>query len=455
LIPVTDFSPNPTPFRARTLRDAYRLCSVEPLSGERLRDYYVDLSRARDKEAIEGVNTSLEFAEPGEFKTILFTGHRGCGKSTELKRIQRQWEANYRVIYLEITDEIDVNDAEYTDLYLVVIKCIELELRKLKLKFDPKLLHNFEQWFKDVTEEDERSVEASISVDAEASLGGEVPFLAKLLVKLLAQIKGSDKRKKTIRQTLQKDISRLKTDINLLLLDAFNKVKAQYPKGFLIVLDNLDRVPPNVGNHLFFDYAAQLQELNCTMIYTVPISVLSSPKNLSNSFENPHLVSMIGLYQLDRANQASCELGYRETGVEVMTQIIQQRVEIAEVFASQAPLLDLVKASGGHVRQLMRMMQQSCMTAQTRGHSKIQPEDAAHAIKQLQFEFERFIPETHYPLLAKVCVDKNVTKDDIGQLMLFNTSVLEYNGTDRWNYPNPVVLHSELFRTALRTLTGG
>ncbi len=452
--PLNPNSPNPNVFRGSTLRDAYRLCTVEPLDGQRLKDYYVDLSLARNQEAIEGVNTALDFAEPGEFATILFTGHRGCGKSTELKRIQRRWETDYRVIYLEITEEIDVNDAEYTDLYLVVIKWIEFELRKLKLKFDPKLLHNFEQWFKDVTEESEQTVEASISVEGETTAGTEVPFLAKLLVKLLAQIKGSDKRKTTIRQTLQKDISRLKTDINLLLRDAFEKVKSKYPKGFLVVLDNLDRVPPKVGDHLFFDYAAQLQELNCTMIYTVPISVLCSPKNLTNGFEKLYLVTMIGLYQLDPSNRRSCQLQYKPQGLATIRQIIERRVVVDEVFDSPEPLMELVQASGGHVRQLMRLMQQACMTAQTRQHGKILPEDVDYAIKQVQFEFERFIPESHYPLLAKVCVDKNVTKDDVGQLMLFNTSVLEYNGTDRWNYPNPVVMQSELFRTALRTLTG-
>ena len=51
-----------------------------------------------------------------------------------------------------------------------------------------------------------------------------------------------------------------------------------------------------------------------------------------------------------------------------------------------------------------------------------------------------------------VCLSKNITKDETGQLMLFNTSVLEYNGLDRWNYPNPAVRQSALFQTALDDL---
>ncbi|MDF5739758.1 hypothetical protein [Nostoc sp.] len=146
----------------------------------------------------------------------MFTGHRGCGKSTELKRIQNQWEKQYHVIYLEVNEETDINDARYTDLYLIVIKQVEFELRKLGLKFDPQLLKNFESWFKDITKETEETVERSVSIEGEATLKPEAPFIAKLMVKLLAQIKGSDKQKTTIRQTLEKDLSRLKADIGIL-----------------------------------------------------------------------------------------------------------------------------------------------------------------------------------------------------------------------------------------------
>ena len=294
-------------------------------------------------------------------------------------------------------------------------------------------------------------LKSSVSVNAEASLGAEAPFLAKLMVKLLAQIKGADKRKKVIRQTLQRDISRLKADVNLLLRDAYNKIKSLRPKGFLLIFDNLDRVPPRVGDHLFFDYAAQLRELNCTMIYTVPISVLCSPRNIANTFgEEPHIVSMVNIYQLERQR---CDLDYMPGGLTQVAKIIEKRVDTELLFESGQQVLDLVKASGGHVRQLMQMVRSACQTASTRQHAKIQAADVEYAVKQQQFNFERFVPDDHYPLLAQVCLTKNITKDEAGQLMLFNTSVLEYNGLDRWNYPNPAVRQSQLFQTALQEVT--
>jgi hypothetical protein len=98
----------------------------------------------------------------------------------------------------------------------------------------------------------------------------------------------------------------------------------------------------------------------------------------------------------------------------------------------------------------MQMMRSACQTAATRQHAKILAEDVVYAINQQQFGFERFIPEDHYPLLAQICLSKNVMKDEVGQKMLFNTAVLEYNGMDRWNYPNPVVKRSAFFKQALK-----
>jgi hypothetical protein len=438
---------------ATNLKEAYRVCELRPLGSEDIQRYYVDLSKVRKTKAIDQINTILSFQEPEEFTTILFTGHRGCGKSTELKRIQEKWQQDYLIIYLEADQEIDIKDARYTDLYLVIIKQVEYELRKLGIRFDHQLLENFEFWFKEVIQENETTVEKSVSMTGTLELSSSplpIPFIAKLLVKLLAQIKGSDKSKKTIRQTLEEDISRLQSDINLLLRDGLKKLRDKFNqyKGFLIIFDNLDRVLPTVGNHLFFDYATQLQELDCNIIYTVPISVLYSEKRLSNFFDSPNIVPMINIYNLER-NRAD-DLDYNQEALKAVASLIEHRVKIDSVFESNQDLLTLAKASGGHVRQMMQMMRTACIIASSNGKKKIDSQDIIDAIKQEQFDFERVIPLEHYPILAQVYLTKDIGKNEIGQLMLFNTSVLEYNGNSRWNYINPVIKQSNIFQQALK-----
>jgi hypothetical protein len=269
--------------RAKTLKEAYRPCDVKPLTGENIARYYVDLSAVGNTEAIEGVSRDWDIHEPGEFDTILLTGHRECGKSTELKRIHSQCENKYRVIYRECDWERDVNEAEYTAIYLLFIKKVADDLTELRLKFDPKLLESFASRFKDVTEETDATVQSSVSLS-------------------------------------------------------------------------------------------------------------------------------------------------------------QQRVDVSAIFADRQQLLDSVKARGAHVRQFMQVSRSACRTAITRKHSKILAENLTYALKQQQFDFEKSTPEPeYYTKLPEVGIEKEITKKEIGQNLLFNLSVLKYNGNSRWNYVNPLV----------------
>lgn len=442
-------------YRALTLGDAYNVSNVLPLQGEDLIKYYYDLSKVRKTEAIDGVNFILSSAEAGKTQTILFTGHRGGGKTTELRRLEKKLKDEYFIIYFMADEELDINDARYIDLYLVIIKQVEDSLRKRNISLDKKLLKSFEDWFKEITKEEEQTVEGSIRMEAGGQLGNEmpIPFLAKLWVKLLAQMKGSAKNKVRIRETLERDISRLKADINALLRDGTKKLRKKDPKykGILIIIDNLDRVPPPVGEHLFFDYAAQLQELDCNIIYTLPISVVYSPKNVGNTFDqNLHILPMVNIYQFDRHK---IDLQYNNRHLWAMADIINKRVNVDILFDSKEELLlKIAKASGGHVRQLMRIMRTVCFTAGSRGHSKINVDDVDYGIKQEQFSFERVIPHEHYQILAEVCHSKNLENKETAQDVLYNTSVLEYNGSNRWNYVNPVIKHSDLFKEALKSL---
>lgn len=446
---------------ATNLKDAYRVCDVVPLQDEKLARYYVDLSATRKTNALREISLVLEDQEASEFSTILFTGHRGCGKSTELRQIQTQWADEYKVIYVDAMLETDINDAEYTDIYLIVIKWVEFELRRNGLSFDAGLLASFEQWFKEITNETVESVDKSIAIEGEITLSTKnplegivaiaPPFLAKLLVKLLGQVKASHQGKKTVRQTLLKDVSRLKADINLLLDDGLKKWQRKFSKckGFLIIFDNLDRSPVNVANHLFFDYAAQLKDLHCTIVYTVPISVVYSPKNINNAFAKYNIIPMINIYKYDPLVSSESDLEYHDQGLDAVMSLIEKRVDIDAIFESRQGLLELAKYSGGHVRQMMQMVRGAIQNARASRADKVSTEHITYAINQEQFNFERVIPDEHYPVLAKVYLSKNAPRDEIGQVMLSNISVLEYNGLHRWNYLNPVVIRSRLFNKAL------
>jgi predicted ATPase len=440
---------------ATDLREAYRVCDVKPLEGDDLDRYYVELGEARKSEAAINISTMLDLQEEQEFSTILFTGQRGCGKSTELRLLERNWRSQYHVIYLETDQLIDINDIEYTDLYLLVAQYVEYELRKLGIQLNRSILKDFEDWFRDITQETEKSVESSISLESEVTLGDKspllIPFLAKLLAKLTSQIKGSPHGKIYIRNVLKKDTSKLKFIINLLLDDATQKIRRQRPecKGILFIFDNLDRCSPYVASNLFIDHASQLQDLRATVIYTVPIASVYSSQGIANSFNKPSILPTVNIYEFKTGQS---QLNHNLQGINTLVSLIAKRMDIKKIFAIEEVLLELIRASGGHIRQLIQMVREACVTARGRGHESIQMEDVKHIIKQHQVTFERVISEQHYSTLAYIYVFKKFSTDDIGQILIANLSVLEYSEEKLWYYPHPTVIQIDSFQRALKNL---
>ncbi|BAZ52948.1 hypothetical protein NIES4103_56130 [Nostoc sp. NIES-4103] len=99
----------------------------------------------------------------------------------------------------------------------------------------------------------------------------------------------------------------------------------------------------------------------------------------------------------------------------------------------------------------MQIASQAFLTAATRGNNQVTADDISYAINQEQLNFERSISTELYSALAKVCINKDVTKDENGRLMLFNLWVFEYNGKNRWNYVNPVVRQIHAFQEELKS----
>ncbi|MDY6875990.1 MAG: AAA family ATPase [Chloroflexota bacterium] len=102
----------------------------------------------------------------------LLTGHRGCGKSTELLRLKaRLEEAGYAVIYFEADEDLDVNDILYSDLLLAIARRMEDELRKsrqLAQSLGDRLQIAYARWNLALVEEAEGNLDIALEFIREA-----------------------------------------------------------------------------------------------------------------------------------------------------------------------------------------------------------------------------------------------------------------------------------------------
>jgi len=76
----------------------------------------------------------------------LLSGHRGCGKTTELFRLRRllRQDVSYAVVYCEATDYIDLADAvEYTEVLLAVVQQLWKDAEQQGIALEPGRLQTF------------------------------------------------------------------------------------------------------------------------------------------------------------------------------------------------------------------------------------------------------------------------------------------------------------------------
>jgi len=439
------------PEPARTLRDAFNAVDPAlPLSPGDPR--YVDCTDVRGDEDVVGRLYNAIIRSDRSMHQLC-TGHRGSGKSTELLRLKARLEqAGYEVIYFVAEDDLDLNDLIYSDLLLAVARRIDAHARERQVSLDQEL-KSIERWFAEVvySQDEWRQVERELQAEASLGIGlpESIPLVARLFAKLTGQIKTGQAVKHEVRRKLDQQMSQLITGVNELLQRFEVEVRKKGRQGVVVMVDNLDRVilkdlDGGRTSHeaLFIEHGEQLRAPTCHAIYSVPISMLYSPKatQLTSLFPRYQVVPMIRVSDRSGADFAA--------GLSRLKDILARRIALDVLFEPEA-LDALCRASGGHPRQLMALATYAIEYADERAPRPVTLAAAERAVGLLVNEFGRMIPEAHFPLLARVHRLKSVQNDADHQTMLYNLSVLEYtNGQPSWHDVHPIVLRLPKFKEA-------
>lgn len=380
---------------------------------------------------------------------LLFAGHRGGGKSTELLRLKEALihppadENPFFVVYFEADQEdLDVNDVDFPDLLLAIIRQVGKALREdLGIKLRPPWLIRFIDNLKNL-------------------LGSEVEFtqleLDAKIAKVTATIKSSPDARLKLRKELEPSVSNLIQAANELLDEAVIQLKTTGYRDLVLIVDNLDRIVlrdlgDGITTHdrLFINRGSQLNEVRCHVVYTMPISMVFSPKAtaLVNIFgRRPDVLPMVRVINQDGANNPA--------GMDTMRTIVHQRLAAAEV--PQERLLDspdtldyVCRMSGGHIRNLLILIRSACTIA---GVLPLTRAVVELAVQGLSNDFERAL---NRPEFFKVLKQIDQTRDLPGsvhdQLLLYNLSVLEYLNGEVWYVVNPAVQALEKFKPRKQT----
>lgn len=410
---------------------------------------YVDCQDVRgDADILQELGNRMQLANTNTCQ--LYSGHRGAGKSTELLRLKKYLEnRQFYVVYFAADEEdIDSEDAQYTDILLA---CTRRLLKDLKEIASPRPILD---WLKDrwVDLKDLALTPLEFeSLEVEAKLAQ--------FAKLTANLRAVPELRQKIRETVNPHLISLITSLNQFL----NEAKKQLPNNctqLALIVDNLDRIvlvnEGNRTNHedIFLDRSEQLQALDCHLIYTVPISMVYSTRatDLRDIYGDPQILPMI------MVNTLKGEV--YQPGLKKVKEVIKKRVrQIApelsletEIFDSPQTLDRLCLISGGHVRNLLLLTQDAIGRTED---LPILEKAVRRAITQARDTYRRAVENPQWTLLAEVYRYKRIINDDQYRNLLFNRCVLEYRYLDddgeilRWYDVHPLIKGVPEFKEAL------
>jgi len=379
----------------------------------------------------------------------LYTGHRGGGKSTELLRLKQDLETKgCTVVYFSAEDQdINPEDVEYTD---ILIACTRHLLETVQ-EADPRPVLSWFQERKQVLE-DLLLTEINLSnAGAEVGIGD--------LGKISTSFKTQPTQRAKLRKALNPYTEKLIDALNQFIDDAKQKLPKDKQR-LVLIADGLEKVTliTNEGgrtNHeeIFIDRAEQLKGLACDVIYTVPISLaLSSRGTDLMEIYNCTLPVLPMIMTHDRRNDDYAD------GIKKLQQIIRMRVDAieaakglaleTEVFDSAETLKQLCLMSGGHVRNLVLLVQ----TAIKYNEEELLPINAdalQQAIRQLRKTYRDTVDSGQWDLLAGVHSTKQIINDDEHRSLLFTRCLLEYSEEESWHDVHPLLQDVSEFKTAL------
>ena len=111
----------------------------------------------------------------------------------------------------------------------------------------------------------------------------------------------------------------------------------------------------------------------------------------------------------------------------------------------------VVLKSGGSLRELMRLVQETCI--ETMG-DKIDDAAIEKAIINVRAEFIRPMPQAYLAELAKIYKNKQTDNSPTQRSILFYRYALEYNG-DRWVDVHPLIYDLPEFQKEIKSLASG
>lgn len=383
---------------------------------------------------------SQAFFAPAE-KHVLFFGHIGSGKTTELRRYAEKLNDSKRfyVVEVDALAKLDRNNLQYTEALMAMAESLLEQMSNDGYSLDDSELKPVRDWFaKSVnTKSDSSELSAELKTGLEA--GGGIPGLVKLFAGFTAAFKTGSSQKKEWREEIRNRFTTLADAFNQLIRSAEAQLKKQArAERVLFLVDGTDKLRGQDTQQFFVQDAEQLLAIQTLAIYTAPLE-LKYDGRMGGKLDADIVLPMIKLFE--RNGQRG------DAGWEVLTKLLLLRADRI-LFSTDEDVAALVENSGGHPRELLKLIKLCCEFAD----DQIDAAVVRRAIAQLAAEYRYFLKPADYTLLANIdATPEQGGNDEAAQHLLHRLALMQYNdGT--WRRSHPVVRTLEGYQLARAAL---
>jgi hypothetical protein len=348
---------------------------------------------------------------------ILFSGHRGSGKSTELAKLSHRLQAQFFVVRYSVTDRLNIYDISYVDVLLALgLEMFDVAAR-FKLKLNDALYKQMLAFTKEVSE----AVTTASPVSGE--VGGEINFV---IAKLNAKLKIEDQTRKEVREKVSPRLSTLLETVD----QVAKSIEAETGKRVLAIVEDLDKVDPATAKQLFYDHGSSLGAPRVSIIYTFPIALRHD-----NNFVQVRM-SFPTIYVLPIFKTRTRSGAPNDEALAKCEEILTRRTD-ARLFAPAVSRM-LAEACGGVPRVLVSLARQACL-AMVDDKDVIDASAVQVAVTNLRRDYEVLLSRDQIQTLHKIHATKHIDNDEAYRGLLHNLSCLEYWNDDVWYDVHPVV----------------
>lgn len=364
-----------------------------------------------------------EYLQGEDSVKLLFTGHSGSGKSSELSKLVSEIGEGYITLRYSAKRRLSLTDLSYLDL--VVMIAIELvEFTKNKgYEIPDDLASQMGRLFDEILHGIVRETESKTKTTAE---------LQARLATLSGKIGIEWETRANVREQTKPRLDLLFENIDL-IAEALERTTG---KKLLLIVDDLEKTSIDISRSLFHDHTPELVRPRISIIYTFPVALYFAD---SFSTIKQHFDKVFPLPNL------KCQKRGGETdveGIQKMEMILLNRIP-REMISKEA-LSSLVSMSGGMPKQIIRMAQEALVIAGIekkidRDDLVISQDHAEQAIWSERRDFQLMLSTDDLDVLTQVQRSKTIEHNEKHLHLLRNMSIIAYSNREAWFDVHPLV----------------